>query len=402
MRWRHLLLIALTSLTTNSLRTLLAVLGIVIGVAAVIAMIGLGRGAERQTTAQITALGSNLLSIRPGLGQRQAVRTATVESLTPEDAFALAQIPDVIAAVPEAAVQGQVKYFAQNTSTSVVGTTPDYFAARSFELVEGRLWTDEESKARARVCVLGATVAATLFGETPVIDRRIKIRGVSFEVIGRLVAKGSGGWSNPDDQVLCPLTTVQKRMGAGRHLRAISLQARTTEAMGPIERAATELLIQRHRIAPGADPDFNITNQLEILRTRSEVAQTFTLLLAGIALVSLLVGGIGIMNIMLVSVAERTREIGILKAIGAKRRDILRQFLIESVTICLVGGTLGVALGAALVLAGDQFLPQMPMEIATDAILVAFGFASATGIFFGWYPARQAAALNPIDALRHE
>jgi putative ABC transport system permease protein len=399
---RHLLRFALASLFTNSLRTMLAVLGIVIGVAAVIAMIGLGRGAERQATAQITALGSNLLFVRPGFGPRQMVRTATAESLTLEDAEALAALPNVVAAIPEVGLTGQVKFYAANTSTSVVGTTMAYFESRGFQLAAGRLWNDVEERSRARVCVLGAAVATTLFGEAPAVGQRIKVRGVAFEVIGQLLAKGGSGFANPDEQLLCPLVTAQKRLGASDHLRSITIQAASSTTAATVQADSEALLRQRHQIVAGRDPDFTITNQLDILRTRSEIAQTFTLLLAGIALVSLVVGGIGIMNIMLVSVAERTREIGILKAIGARRRDIQRQFLVEAVVICLVGGGLGVALGAGAALAIDAWVPQLPMVVAFDAIAVSFSFACVTGVFFGWYPASRAAALNPIEALRHE
>jgi putative ABC transport system permease protein len=397
----QLSLIALRSLLQQKVRTALTMLGVIIGVGAVIVMVSIGQGAKQRIEGQIQGLGTNLLIIRPGLSRRGPVRSSNVETLTSDDAAAIARLPNVAAIAPEAGKTAQVKYLAANTSTTVLGTTEAWLSVNNFTLRAGRFIDSQDDRSSAKVAVLGATPAAELFEGVDPVGERIKIKGANYEVIGVLESKGQSGYRNPDDQIIVPLNTAQRRLFGLRSVRSINVQVATEEAMDSVQTAVEALLRERHRIAPGADPDFNIRNQKEIMETMGAVSDTFTALLAAVAAVSLLVGGIGIMNIMLVSVTERTREIGIRKAVGARRRDIMFQFLVESVVLSGLGGVVGIAAGVGVsrvVAATGTF----QTAVSSDSIALAFGVSAGIGIFFGLYPARKAAQLDPIEALRHE
>ena len=410
MRFADSLLTALGSLRVNMLRSVLTTLGIIIGVAAVIVMVAVGAGAESRVTALIQSLGSNLIIVLPGSGRTGGVRLGrgTRPTITEGDAAAIAaEIPEVQLAAPQVRGGGQVIYGNLNWSTLIEGVTPDYIEARDWVLETGRGFTRREITGAAKVVLLGWTVIDNLFpGQNP-IGETIRLNRVPFTVVGTLASKGQTPFGrDQDDVVMIPLSTAKKRVLGGRYLggktvAAIFVKVRNAAEVASAETEMRALLRQRHRIAEGGDDDFFLRNLSQILETRAESSRVMTLLLAAVALVSLVVGGIGIMNIMLVSVTERTREIGLRMAVGAKRRDILGQFLIEAVTLSLVGGVLGVALG----LAGAQGIAAFgnwPMVVVPYSIVMAFGFAAAIGVFFGFYPARKAAGLDPIEALRYE
>ena len=395
--------LALQSLAQHRMRSGLTMLGLIIGVGAVIVMLAIGEGAQRRVSKNIKSLGTNLLIVRPGSSRRGPVRSGNVQTLTLKDAQAIkAQVTNVAAVSPEAGKAAQVKYGAKNTNTSILGCTEDYLGVNNFKLAEGRFIEAADVRKRSKVAVLGATpVKDILEGDGSLLGRTVKIMGINFKVIGILEAKGQSGYRDPDDQVLVPLSTAMRRLFGIDYLRALNVQVSSEAAMGRTQGEIEDLLRQRHRLAPGAPSDFRIRNQKEILDTMSEVASTFTALLAAVAAVAMLIGGIGIMNIMLVSVTERTREIGIRKAVGARRRDILSQFLVEAVVLSLVGGIIGVIGGV-----GASYLVGMggswPTVVKMDSIVMAFSISVATGIFFGLYPARKASRLDPIEALRYE
>ncbi|MCA9524491.1 MAG: ABC transporter permease [Myxococcales bacterium] len=390
------------NLKSNKMRSLLTMLGIIIGVGAVIAMISIADGAKQSVSGRIKAMGTNLLVVRPGQHRFRHVRGGTVETLVLEDCEAIRrQIVGVELVSPELASSQQLKYFNQNTNTVVLGVHPEYLSVNNFAVKDGRFITDEDNHNYRKVVVIGATVARDLFmGRVP-IGEEIKIKGMLFQIIGTLEAKGNQGWMDPDDQVLIPLSVAQKRVQGVKYLRAINIRVENEDEMGNVQAEIEQLLRRRHRIQAGQDADFNIRNQKEILDTLGEITGTLTLLLASIAGVSLVVGGIGIMNIMLVSVTERTREIGVRKALGAKNMDIMFQFLVESVMLCLFGGALGVAFGVTASEVIAHFAKWQAI-IAPSAVMISFAFAVFVGLFFGLYPARRAATLNPIDALRYE
>ena len=394
--------IALQSLAQRKTRTALTMLGVIIGVGAVIVMISIGEGAKQTVSRSIKGLGTNLLVVRPGFARRGPVRSASVQTLTAEDALAISsQVTGVARVAPEVGQTAQVKYLASNTSTSVVGTTPAWMTVNNYEVREGRFIDDLDERLSRKVAVLGATVARELFAGGQASGETIKIRGVNFLVIGVLEAKGQGGFRDPDDQLLIPLNTARSRLFGVQYMRTISVQVVSEEAMDRAQGEIEELLRRRHRIEPGAESDFRIGSQKELLDTATQVSDTFTALLAAVAAVSLLVGGIGIMNIMLVSVTERTREIGIRKAVGARSRDILFQFLVESVVLSGIGGLMGVGAGVG----GSRIVAavgQWETAVAGSSIALAFGVAMAIGVFFGLYPAHKASRLDPIEALRHE
>jgi putative ABC transport system permease protein len=407
MHFSETISVALEALSANKLRSFLTMLGIVIGVAAVIAMVALGRGAQQSVNARIAALGTTLLTVIPGQA-RTAGGVASAADRAPlliEDGQALEERGVTLAAVqPEMSRQLQVQYQTRNTNTTITGTTANYLEVRRFTLAAGRMFTSAEDAAKRRVAVVGAQVLADLGLASPqsLVGAQLRIAGVQFDVVGVLDSKGQGGgFNNPDDQVLIPLQTARYRVVGGNRLRTINVLA-PSEAEIPVTMAEIEKILRRqHRLRPGQADDFDIRNQSDFLATLGQTTQVFTLLLAGIAAVSLLVGGIGIMNIMLVSVTERTREIGVRKAIGATQMNILLQFLIEAVVLCMFGGLIGVGLGAGGAIALRKIF-NWSTAVGGDSVLIAFGFAALVGIVFGVWPARRAASLDPIESLRYE
>jgi putative ABC transport system permease protein len=396
--------VAFQAIRGNKLRSVLTMLGIIIGVGAVITMVALGSGAQKAVEDRIAALGANVFTVRAGQGSRGGVRITDLTILSTDDYEALLRdARQLKAVVPEMQQAFQVKYGNQNSHIEVVGTTTNYIEVRNYGVPHGRMFTAGEDEARQRYAVLGAAVPGML-GANPaaMVNQTLAIRGIQFEIIGVLNEKGSaGGWSNPDEQVLIPLQTAKYRVFGSDRLRSMSIQV----ADGvPLEQGMVDLervLRREHRIRPGGENDFRIRGHQDILATQQETTQVFTTLLASIAAVSLLVGGIGIMNIMLVSVTERTREIGVRKALGATRGNIMLQFLVEALVLCLVGGILGVMAGIGTAMTLSRIM-QWNTLISPMAVAVAFGFSALVGLFFGLWPARRAARLDPIDALRYE
>ncbi len=398
--------VALGALRANKLRSLLTMLGIVIGVSAVIAVVALGRGAQKAVNDRISALGTTLLTVNPGQARGFGVQFGGSSArLTIEDAEALRARGEKLQAVqPEMNGQLQVQFLNKNTSTSIVGTTANYPEVRKYEMQTGRFFTNTEDVTRQRVAVVGPAVVDNLGLQSPdaIVGETIRIRGIQFTVVGVFKSKGQANpFSNPDDQVLIPLTTARFRVLGSNRIRAISVLA-PSEAEIPETMAEIEKILRRqHKLRPGKEDDFQIRNQADFLNTLGETTQVFSLLLAGIAAVSLLVGGIGIMNIMLVSVTERTREIGIRKALGATKMNILFQFLIEAVVLCILGGILGIVVGAGGAIIFTKTL-GWNTEVGFSSVVLAFGFSGVVGVVFGVYPARRAAELDPIVALRYE
>jgi len=393
--------VALKSLMANKLRTFLAMLGIIIGVGAVISMLAMGAGAQHQVMQRISEMGTNLLVIRPSERGSGGVMSGTQQNLTVEDATALLKVKGVFQIAPIVQGSTQIKYYNLNSRTAVVGSAPTYFPIRNFEVDHGRPFTEGEVDGSMRVAVIGPTTVQNLFQDEDPIGQNIKIKGINFKVVGVTKTKGDQGWFNPDDEAFVPYTTAMKQLFGLDYLREIDVQAVDDADLTKVQEDITSVLRQRHRLLADAPDDFRIRNQADILATASTVTETFTFLLGGIASISLLVGGIGIMNIMLVTVTERTREIGVRKAIGAKNRDIMLQFLIEAIVLSGLGGLIGILLGvggASMIAKLSQFktLVQLP------SVLLALSFAAAVGIFFGYYPARRAALLDPIEALRYE
>jgi len=394
----------LDALTRNRMRSALTVLGIVIGVAAVIATLAIGQGARSAVQAQIQAMGSNVLMVIPGIVTAGGAHGGMggVTTLTPDDAVAIKnECTAVVAVAPVVRTSGQVVYGDQNWFTQIQGSNPDLAVARSWIIQSGAFITDSDVRGAAKVCVLGQTVVKQLFGDLDPVGSVIRIKDMPFRVVGTLVSKGSSGHDDQDDVIICPFTTVQRKMLHITHIQSTVCSATSELSVNAAVDQITGLLRQRHRIKPGDNDDFFIRTQLDIATTAEATSKVMTLLLASIAAVSLLVGGIGIMNIMLVSVTERTREIGVRRAVGARKLDILLQFLFESAFLSLGGGAIGVALGAATAKLVSQFA-HWPTMVQPGAILLAFGFASFIGVFFGFYPARRAAGLDPIDSLRYE
>ena len=402
--------IALRALRVNKLRSALTMLGIIIGVGAVIAMVGVGAGAQESVTERIESLGSNLIVATSGSVTSSGVRLGqgTQYTLTEDDAAAVArEIQVVQVAAPSIKGKGQVIFGNLNWSTDIYGVTEDYLEARDWPLVAGRSLGPEDVDGATKVAVLGQTTALNLFGETDPLGQIVRIQKVPFTVIGLLDEKGESSYGyDQDDLVLIPLSTAKtKVLGTSlanpRSVRKIEIKIRPGEDLTEAEAEIRTLLRQRHRLQPGNDDNFKLGNLTDVLEAKEQAAQVMTYLLAAIASVSLLVGGIGIMNIMLVSVTERTREIGLRMAVGASDQDILLQFLVEAVTLAVIGGVVGIAAG----LAGSRaisYFAEWRTLVMPDTIAVAFGFAAAIGIFFGFYPARKAARLDPIEALRYE
>ena len=402
--------VAVRALRVNKLRSALTMLGIIIGVGAVIAMVGVGAGAQESVTERIESLGSNLIVATSGSVTSSGVRLGqgTQYTLTEDDAAAVArEIEAVQVAAPSIKGKGQVVFGNLNWSTDIYGVTEDYLEARDWPLVAGRSLAPEDVDGATKVAVLGQTTALNLFGEADPLGQIVRIQKVPFTVIGLLDEKGESAYGyDQDDLVLIPLSTAKtKVLGTSlanpRSVRKIEIKIRPDEDLTEAEAQIRTLLRQRHRLQPGNDDNFKLGNLTDVLEAKEQAAQVMTYLLAAIASVSLLVGGIGIMNIMLVSVTERTREIGLRMAVGASDRDILLQFLVEAVTLAVIGGGVGVAAG----LAGSRaisYFAEWRTLVMPDTIAVAFGFAAAIGIFFGFYPARKAARLDPIEALRYE
>ena len=400
---KEIIVVALASIRANLLRSALTTLGIVIGTSAVITMFALGEGAQRSVEAQIENLGTNILTVRPGQGFRWGVASGSTR-LEEDDAVALRDKLGVMYQVaPEVESRLQVSYSRYNSSNSVVGTWPSYFDLHDHEIEYGRFFDEGEVQGRRRVVVLGSNVPEAL-GTPPglLVGRTIQIRRISFEVLGVLKEKGGAMWEQPDDRVYIPLSTAMYRvMGNRDRLRSIFVAAPSPDQLDPLWADIDQIIRREHRVLPTEEADFSISQASDFLETLNENTQTFTLLLAGIAGVSLLVGGIGIMNIMLVSVTERTREIGVRKALGATRKTILFQFLVEALVLCVLGGALGVSggYGAAHLV---TTLYGTETAVAIEVVLVAIGFSAAIGLFFGIWPARRASILDPIDALRYE
>jgi putative ABC transport system permease protein len=398
------ILIALAGLKANKLRAMLTMLGIIIGVGAVIAMVSIGMGAKDKVATSIAGLGSNLLVVTPGASNAGGSRQAAGSSITlnEKDALAIAQeVSGINLVAPAVSRSYQVVFGNQNWTTSVQGTTPDIQGIRSYNVEEGAFFTSQDVETRARVAVLGKTVADNLFnGGTP-IGQTIRINNAPFRVVGVLEAKGESSGGNQDDTVIIPLKTAQERLMGITYVQNINVQATGTDVIYQAQEDITTLLRARHKLAATTPDDFTVRNMVAIMATADETTSMITALLAVVAALSLLVGGIGIMNIMLVSVTERTREIGIRKALGARYRNILLQFLIEAIVISVAGGLLGIALGigASYVISS---IAGWKTVISSLAIVAAFGFSVFIGLFFGIYPARKAALLDPIEALRYE
>lgn len=396
---------ALEALQSNKLRALLTMLGIIIGVAAVIIMIGLGEGARESVQQRLAGLGTNLLTVFPGSGDRGGVRSGAggLPTLTEADAQAIQnQVPGVAAVSPEVSGGGvQVIAGDQNWSTQVQGDYPSVFAIQNWQIAEGSAFTAGDESSGALVCDIGQTIVDNLFGTTDPVGQTIIIRNVPFTVKGVLASKGSEGFRDQDDVILMPYSTAQTRLFHRPYVQNIVVQVAQTGEIDNVEQAMTNLLHNRHHIAPGQPDDFQVLNNNQIVDTAQQASDTLTYLLAGVAAVSLVVGGIGIMNIMLVSVTERTREIGIRMAIGARGNNILSQFLIEAILLSVAGGIIGILIGVGGSI-GMSHLAGWTTAITAPSIILSFGFAALVGVFFGYYPARKASQLDPIEALRYE
>ena len=413
MKLYRLLIEALDSLYGNKLRSMLTVLGIVIGVAAVIAMLSIGRGAQASITSQIESIGTNLIYVSPGSTSEGGVQSAagSAGTLTLDDAEALAGLPDVVAVASVTNSFVQVVYQGQNVNTRLMGVTPGYETVSSLTLEDGEFISESDQDGRSLVVVLGSSVAENLFGGTGgVVGQKVRLNGQPYKVIGVLASKGGTGFMNQDDQVFIPLSTALNRLVGGSRFRGssvisqITVKAASADVVDQVVNDVTLLMRERHETIEGAD-DFTVSSQQAALDAATEVADTLTIFLGGIAGISLAVGGIGIMNIMLTTVTERTHEIGLRKAIGAKRSDILLQFLVESTVLSLSGGLIGVAFGWGIarlmgqIQLGDSSISPV---VGLDSVLLAAFFSMAVGLFFGIYPATRAARLQPVEALRYE
>ncbi|MCF7834168.1 MAG: ABC transporter permease [Candidatus Pacebacteria bacterium] len=396
-----------SALLSNKVRTGLTMLGIVIGISSVIAMVSIGKGAQSTIETNIQSIGSNLIQVIPGVqggaGSQVSQGRGTAKTLTYDDALNIKEkISSIKAVAPELSGRYQITGKGTNTNTSVVGVTADYSDVRNISIAEGSFISEQHFRGMSKVAVLGPTTRDDLFGEgVYVIGQNIRINNIQFKIIGVTTSKGGSGFLNQDDRVFIPLTSAQKFLAGDPYLSNISVQVLDNSLMAESQIQITNLLLELHNISDKAQPDFSILNQNDIVATASSITQTFTILLGAVAGISLLVGGIGIMNMMLTTVTERTREIGLRKAIGAKRKDINLQFLIEAVVITLLGGIIGVLLGSiASFFINLSGLIQT--KISLNSILLAFSVSAVIGVAFGYYPARRASNLNPIDALRYE
>ncbi len=406
MRFYEIVRISFDALLRNKMRSVLTMLGIIIGVGAVIAMVAIGQGAQVQVDAQISSLGTNVLLIFPGSmtsgGVRSGAQTGT--TLTEDDGLAIKdQCPAVAYISPQIRAGAQVVYGDNNWSTGLQGASPDYFEIRDWRVNEGDFFSDADVRGATKVCMLGQTVIDQLFdGEDPV-GKTIRIRNIPFRVVGTLQPKGQNMMGqDQDDIILVPYTTLQKRlMGAHMHAWGFTASARSKSQILEAQQEITDLLRARHKLTPADDNDFTIRTQTEIAEASASTSKVMTALLASIASVSLIVGGIGIMNIMLVSVTERTREIGVRMSLGARKRDILTQFLMEAIVLSLIGGLVGIGLGVV----GSSLVSKLagwPTFVTSASVLISVFFSMLVGVFFGFYPARKASLLHPIEALRYE
>lgn len=407
MQWKDIYRESYGALAVNKVRTVLTMLGIVIGIGSVIGMVALGQGAQSSVTESIQSIGSNLLIVRPGSQQgpgtqvRGGVGSAT--TLTLADAEAIEKSIEGISGVaPEVSSRQQVIARGNNTNTSITGVTPVYGIVRNIQVSEGAFVTEQHLSRAAKVAVLGPTVRDDLFGENAdVVGQKVRINKTDYTIIGVTEAKGGGGFGSSDDAIYIPLTAAQRYLTGNDKVSVINVAAQDAESMTVIQESITAVLREEHNIADGEDPDFSVFNQADIVQTASSVTRTFTVLLGAVAGISLIVGGIGIMNMMLTSVTERTREIGLRKAIGARNGDISKQFLLEAVMLTLVGGIMGIILGLLIAFAANKIV-NIAATVSLSSVMLAFGVSAAIGIVFGYYPAKKAAKLNPIDALRYE
>lgn len=398
-----------TALSANKARSGLTILGIVIGISSVIALVSIGAGASSSITNRIQSLGSNLILVSPGAQRNQGFGVSTgrggAKTLTIADVKSISTVANVQAVAAEVSGRYQVTGKGTNTNTTVDGVSSTYTTIRNVQVNEGSFIDDTQDESIAKVAVIGPTVLTDLFGDTAVpsdaIGQTIRIKGVQFRIIGVTVAKGGTGFENPDDIIFIPVSSAQRYLAGNQYVTSIDIQANSPDNMSTIQTDVTNLLLSNHKISDPTLADFSVMNQNDILSTASSVTDTLTYLLGAIAGISLLVGGIGIMNMMLTTVTERTREIGLRKAIGAKKEDISRQFLVEATTLTLVGGVIGISLGWGISYLVN-YLGIISTSISLSSILLAFGVSAVIGIVFGYYPARRAAGLNPIEALRYE
>jgi len=395
------------ALSANKARSGLTVLGIVIGISSVIAMIAIGQGAQGSIQSSIQSIGSNLILVTPGVqrtpGAQVSAGRGSARSLTQDDADAISrEIVLARAVAPEISGRYQITSKGKNTNTSVAGVTSSYPTVRNVEVEQGSFVSDQNLRSLSKVAVLGSTTSLDLFGEgVDPIGQSIRIKNIEFKIIGVMKAKGGSGFGSQDDMIFIPLTSAQRFLVGDAYVSTISVSAEDAGSMSDIQQQITDLLLARHHISDPTLADFSIMNQADIVATASSITQTFTVLLAAVAGISLLVGGIGIMNMMLTNVTERTREIGLRKAIGAKRRDITLQFLSEAVALTFFGGAIGVFLGWSVSF-GVMYFGILQTSVSVSSIALAFGVSAGIGIVFGYYPARRAARMNPIEALRYE